>query len=108
MLEECPRTRSGKEIYTLNDMKALQDWVMEREFRTVPADCRRGQLRRHSPAVRGAARSRPHAAIRRHARCSCKTRSRTATTTVGGDYVIQGEVAMTVRSVGLFGGGPTR
>ncbi len=25
--------------------------------------------------------------------------------TVGGDYVDQGEVAMTVRSVGLFGGG---
>src|ERR1700730_1553692 len=26
----------GEEIYTLNDLKALQDWLMEREFRRVP------------------------------------------------------------------------
>ena len=33
---KSPRDSSGKEIYTLNDLKAQQDWVMEREFRTVP------------------------------------------------------------------------
>ncbi len=31
-----PKDASGHEIYTLNDLKALQDWVLEREFRTVP------------------------------------------------------------------------
>ena len=33
---KVPRDRSGREIYTLNDLKALQDWVLEREFRRVP------------------------------------------------------------------------
>src|SRR5262245_55112776 len=32
----APRDASRREIYTLNDLKALQDWVLEREFRTVP------------------------------------------------------------------------
>ena len=33
---KAPKDASGREIYTLNDLKAMQDWVMEREFRTVP------------------------------------------------------------------------
>src|SRR5262249_18342003 len=32
----CPRDAAGNEIYNLNDLKALQDWVLEREFRRVP------------------------------------------------------------------------
>src|SRR5580700_11367187 len=31
-----PKDEAGKDIYTLNDLKALQDWVLEREFRRVP------------------------------------------------------------------------
>src|SRR5215471_5537766 len=31
-----PKDGAGKDIYTLNDLKALQDWVLEREFRRVP------------------------------------------------------------------------
>ena len=31
-----PRTSLGQEIYTLNDFKALQDWLVEHEFRRVP------------------------------------------------------------------------
>ncbi len=33
---KVPKDPSGKEIYTLNDIKALQDWVLERELRRVP------------------------------------------------------------------------
>src|SRR6516162_4090714 len=33
---KTPKDASGHELYTLNDLKALQDWVLEREFRTVP------------------------------------------------------------------------
>src|SRR5271166_5754425 len=33
---KVPKDSSGREAYTLNDIKALQDWVLEREFRTVP------------------------------------------------------------------------
>ena len=31
-----PKDPSGRDVYTLNDLKALQDWVLEREFRRVP------------------------------------------------------------------------
>src|SRR5437764_1140072 len=31
-----PRDAAGRDVYTLNDLKALQDWVLEREFRRVP------------------------------------------------------------------------
>ena len=33
---KCPKDGSGRDIYTLNDLKAMQDWVMERQFRPVP------------------------------------------------------------------------
>src|SRR4051812_13093183 len=31
-----PKDSQGRDIYTLNDLKALQDWTLEREFRRVP------------------------------------------------------------------------
>ena len=31
-----PKDALGRDIYTLNDLKALQDWMLEREFRRVP------------------------------------------------------------------------
>src|SRR5438270_13527985 len=31
-----PKDPLGRNIYTLNDLKALQDWTLEREFRRVP------------------------------------------------------------------------
>src|SRR5437588_4021799 len=33
---KCPKDASGQDVYTLNDLKALQDWVLEREFRRIP------------------------------------------------------------------------
>ena len=32
----CPKDGAGNDLYTLSDLKALQDWVLEREFRRVP------------------------------------------------------------------------
>ena len=31
-----PKDALGRDIYTLNDLKALQDWTLERQFRRVP------------------------------------------------------------------------
>jgi Cu/Ag efflux pump CusA len=31
-----PRDAQGRDIYTLSDLKACQDWILEREFRRVP------------------------------------------------------------------------
>src|ERR1700722_10800882 len=99
-----PKDSSGHEIYTLNDLKALQDWVLEREFRTVPrivdvcgwgSTVRRYEVQPDPDLLRkfGVTLIQLQNAISN------------SNATVGGDYVDQGEVAMTVRSVGLFGGG---
>src|SRR5947207_1296303 len=33
---KCPRNAEGKPIYELRDLKALQDWTLQREFLKVP------------------------------------------------------------------------
>src|SRR5271167_4475326 len=101
---KVPKDASGREVYTLNDIKAMQDWVLEREFRTVPrivdvtsfgGTVRRYEVQPDPDRLRryGVTLGQLQAALQN------------SNATVGGDYVNEGEVAMTVRSVGLFGGG---
>ena len=100
---KTPKDSSGSEVYTLNDLKSLQDWVLEREFRNVPriidvcgwgGTVRRYEI--HPDPDR----------MRRYGITLAQLQSAIANSnaTVGGDYVNQGQVAMTVRSVGQFGG----
>jgi cobalt-zinc-cadmium resistance protein CzcA len=99
-----PRDASGREVYTLNDIKAMQDWVLEREFRTVPrivdvssfgGTVRRYEVQPDPDRLRryGITLGQLQAALSN------------SNATVGGDYVNQGQEALTVRSVGLIGGG---
>ncbi|MHB1425969.1 MAG: efflux RND transporter permease subunit [Gemmataceae bacterium] len=101
---KVPKGPDGREVYTLNDIKALQDWVLEREFRTVQrivdvtsfgGTVRRYEVQPDPDRLRryGVTLPQLQAALTN------------SNATVGGDYVNQGQVAMTVRSVGLFGGG---
>ncbi len=101
---KSPKDKAGHEIYTLNDLKALQDWVLEREFKTVPrivdvcgwgGTIRRYEVQPDPDRLRryGITLAQLQAAIQN------------SNSTVGGDYVNEGQVAMTIRSVGLFGGG---
>src|SRR5579864_2854335 len=94
----------GKEIYTLNDLKALQDWVLEREFRTVP---RIVDVTSFGGTVRRYEVQPDPDRLRRYGISlnQLQTALTNSNQTVGGDYVNQGQVALTVRSVGLFGGG---
>jgi cobalt-zinc-cadmium resistance protein CzcA len=101
---KVPKDQSGREIYTLNDIKALQDWVLEREFRTVRrivdvtsfgGTVRRYEVQPDPDRLRRYGISLPQ----------LQTSLTNSNATVGGDYVNQGQVALTVRSVGLFGGG---
>src|SRR5262249_14440830 len=101
---KVPKDQSGREIYTLNDIKALQDWVLEREFRSVRrivdvtsfgGTVRRSELQPAPDRLRRYGISLPQ----------LQTSLTNSNATVGGDYVNQGQVALTVRSVGLFGGG---
>jgi cobalt-zinc-cadmium resistance protein CzcA len=99
-----PRDSSGHDVYTLNDLKALQDWVLEREFRTVPRIvdvCGWGGTVRRYEVQPDPDRLRKFGITL----AQLQNAIQNSNATVGGDYVNQGQVAMTVRSVGLFGGG---
>jgi heavy metal efflux system protein len=101
---KVPKHASGGDIYTLNDIKALQDWVLEREFRTVP---RIVDVTSFGGTVRRYEVQPDPDRLRRYGitLAQLQTALANSNATVGGDYVNQGQVAMTVRSVGLFGGG---
>ncbi len=100
----APKDAAGRNIYTLNDLKALQDWVLEREFRTVPrvvdVTSWGGTVRRYEVQP-------DPDRMRRYGITLAQLQNvlTNSNATVGGDYVNQGDVALTVRSVGLFGGG---
>jgi cobalt-zinc-cadmium resistance protein CzcA len=99
-----PKDSSGQDVYTLNDLKALQDWVLEREFRTVPRIvdvCGWGGTVRRYEVQPDPDRLRKFGVTL----AQLQNAIQNSNATVGGDYVNQGQVAMTVRSVGLFGGG---
>src|SRR6516164_6248110 len=101
---KVPKDASGHEIYTLNDIKAMQDWVLEREFRTVP---RIVDVTSYGGTVRRYEVQPAPDRLRRYGidLGQLQTAVTNSNATVGGDYVNQGQVALTVRSVGLFGGG---
>ncbi|MGO9601643.1 MAG: efflux RND transporter permease subunit [Isosphaeraceae bacterium] len=101
---KVPRDASGREMYTLNDIKAMQDWVLEREFRTVP---RIVDITSFGGTVRRYEVQPDPDRLRRYGITLAQVQSalQNSNATVGGDYLTAGQVAMTVRSVGLFGGG---
>jgi cobalt-zinc-cadmium resistance protein CzcA len=101
---DVPKDSSGRDIYTLNDIKALQDWVLEREFRTV---LRIVDVTSFGGTVRRYEVQPDPDRLRRYGVTlnQLQTALANSNATVGGDYVSQGQVALTVRSVGLFGGG---
>jgi cobalt-zinc-cadmium resistance protein CzcA len=100
---DCPKDELGRDIYTLNDLKAMQDWVLEREFRRVPrivdVSSSGGTVRRyeiHPDPDR----------LRRYGITlgQLQTAITNSNQTVGGDIVDQGHTALSVRSVGMFSG----
>jgi cobalt-zinc-cadmium resistance protein CzcA len=100
----APKDGEGRDIYTLNDLKALQDWVLEREFRRVHrivdvvssgGTVKRYEIHPDEQRLKefGVTLVQLQAAVQN------------ANQNIGADVVVQGDVAMPVRSVGLFGGG---
>jgi heavy metal efflux system protein len=100
---KTPKDAAGDEAYTLNDIKSLQDWVLEREFRNVPRIvdvCGWGGTVRRYEVHPDPDRMRRYGITLAQLQAAISN----SNMTVGGDYVNQGQVAMTVRSVGQFGG----
>ena len=100
----CPKDGSGKDIYTLSDLKALQDWVLEREFKRVPriidVTSSGGTIKRYEIHPDPNRLKQFGITLQQ-----IQTTLTNANANAGGEYVIQGDVAMNVRSVGLLGGG---
>ncbi len=101
---KVPDDPFSPEVYTLNDIKALQDWVLEREFRTVP---RIVDITSFGGTVRRYEVQADPDRLRRYGITLPQLQNAltNSNATVGGDYVNSGQIAFTVRSVGLFGGG---
>jgi cobalt-zinc-cadmium resistance protein CzcA len=96
--------KKGQDIYTLNDLKALQDWVLLRAFRRVPGiidvSSSGGTVKRYEihPDPK---KLRLYGITLQQ----LQTALANSNANVGGGIVIQGHVALNVRSVAYFGGG---
>ncbi len=99
-----PKDAAGCGIYNLNDLKALEDWVLERQFRRVP---RIGDVASFGGTVkRYEVRPDPDL-LKRFGITLPQVQNAIAgsNANVGGDYLMRGPTAQVVRSLGLLGGG---
>jgi cobalt-zinc-cadmium resistance protein CzcA len=99
-----PKNALGQEIYTLNDLKAIQDWLLEREFKRVPrvidVSGVGGTVKRyevHADPER----------LRRFGITLQQLQNTIANSNgnVGGDYLKQGSIVEVVRNIGVIGSG---
>jgi len=99
-----PKDALGRGVYTLNDLKALQDWSLEREFRKVPriADVVSfgGTVKRYEVLPDPDRLKRFGLTL-----AQVQTALSASNANVGGDYLKQGSTVQVVRGLGLLGGG---
>jgi cobalt-zinc-cadmium resistance protein CzcA len=101
---KSPTDGLGRDLYSLNDLKALQDWVLERQFRRVP---RIIDITGYGGTVK---RYEIHPDPDRMAQYGITLQQLQAAVAnsnlnVGGDYLAQGPNALNIRGIGLLGGG---
>ena len=99
-----PKDGLNHDLYNTADLKSLEDWVLEREFRRIPriADVvsfggaiKRYEIQPHPERLKayGISLDQLQKAISEN------------NSNVGGDFVIQGPTVQAVRGLGLLGGG---
>jgi cobalt-zinc-cadmium resistance protein CzcA len=100
----CPKDSAGENLYNLNDLKAVQDWVLEREFKRIPGvidvSSFGGTVKRyeiHADPER----------LQRYGITLAQLQNALANSNanMGGDYLTQGPNTLNVRSLGLIGRG---
>ena len=99
-----PKDALGREIYSLNDLKALNDWTLEREFRRIPGiagivSCG-GTVKRYEIHP-DPDRLKEYGITLQQVEDAISS----SNANVGGDFVIQGGNVQVVRGIGLIGGG---
>jgi cobalt-zinc-cadmium resistance protein CzcA len=99
-----PKDAVGRDIYSSADLKGLQDWVLEKEFRRIPriADVVSfgGTVKRYE--VQPDPERMKAFGIRLNQLSEAVKRNNS---NVGGDFVIEGPTVQAVRGLGLLGGG---
>jgi cobalt-zinc-cadmium resistance protein CzcA len=99
-----PKNALGQPIYTLNDLKLLQDWVLEHDFRRVPrimdvtgsgGSVKRYEIHPDPERLRRFGITLPQ----------LQQTIANSNANVGGDYLPQGRTILVVRNVGVIGGG---
>ncbi|HEV3261797.1 MAG TPA: efflux RND transporter permease subunit, partial [Gemmataceae bacterium] len=101
-----PRDQAGRElpIYNLNDLKALQDWTLEREFRRVP---RIGDVASSGGTIKRYEVHPDPDRLRHYGVTLQQLQNALANSNdnVGGDLLRVGHTVVNVRGIGLIGGG---
>ena len=99
-----PKDASGKEIYTLNDLKSLLDFTLERRFRRVPRIIDMGSY--GGTMKRYEIHPDPDR-LRRYGISLAELENAVAQANrnVGGQYINQGQTVQVVRGLGLIGMG---
>jgi cobalt-zinc-cadmium resistance protein CzcA len=99
-----PKDVLGRDIYTLNDIKALQDWLIQREFKRVPriidVTSSGGTVKRYEIQPDPELLKTKGITLQQ-----VQTALASSNANVGGDYLIQGRTVKMVRAIGLIGGG---
>ena len=99
-----PKDALGRPIYTLRDLKTLQNWTLVREFRRIPGvvdvvsfggDVKRYEVRPDPERLK-----RYGITLRQ-----LQETIGASNANVGGDYLVQGETVQVVRGLGLIGQG---
>ncbi|MGC3972078.1 MAG: efflux RND transporter permease subunit [Pirellulales bacterium] len=99
-----PRDAQGKDIYTLNDLKTVQDWVLVRKFRRIPriidTVSSGGTVKAYE------VRPDPERLLRYGITLKqLETTVKECNANIGGDYLVHGDNLLNVRSIGLIGNG---
>jgi heavy metal efflux system protein len=101
---KTPKNSLGQEIYTLNDLKSLQDWLLEREFRRVPrivdVTSSGGTIRRYEVQIDPDRLRRFGVTLQQVQNALSNSNAN-----VSGEYLAQGRTNLMIRCVGTVGGG---
>jgi cobalt-zinc-cadmium resistance protein CzcA len=99
-----PRDAAGRNIYSLNDLKGQQDWVLQREFRRIP---RVADVTGFGGTVRRYELHPDPERLKLYGITLTQLQNAIAASNanVGGDYLRQGPTVQVVRNLGLIGQG---
>ncbi|HEY7311595.1 MAG TPA: efflux RND transporter permease subunit [Gemmataceae bacterium] len=101
---DSPKNSRDEEIYSLLDLKSLQDWVLDREFRRIPriaaVSSFGGMVKRYEIQPDPDRLKRYGVGIQQF-----QTTISNNNANIGAGYLGQGPIAMNVRSIGLIGRG---